>query len=296
MAEPLHILCLLQDLPDLATSAFGPFVLHPVGHLDEARLLLRHQRLDASLLDLAQVGGAERLWAWEAWSRLCAESAVVVLDGEPGPALCGRLLQKGAADVLPRREARAETLARVLRVATERRRLDLAARQAHGVDLATGLPNRAQLLEHMNHLLALREREPAAMGLIVLRLGGLGGVESRMGQESAQVVRRKAAVRLRAALRASDVVASLGGNEFAVLLAWIDAGDSVGRVAQKLVAALVRPYAVAGQNVVLAVSQGAGQYPAHGKAADVLLSRALAMLEDQGLPVSPGAGRAANDD
>ena len=53
-----------------------------------------------------------------------------------------------------------------LRQAVERKRLDAAARRAYSTDLATGLPNHGQLMEHMNHLLALREREPAVMALL----------------------------------------------------------------------------------------------------------------------------------
>ena len=46
----------------------------------------------------------------------------------------------------------------------QRKRLDIAARRAHATDLATGLPNHAQLMEHMTHLLALRERADDAAG------------------------------------------------------------------------------------------------------------------------------------
>ena len=39
------------------------------------------------------------------------------------------------------------------------------ARKAYATDLETGLPHQQQLIEHMSHLLALREREPAATRL-----------------------------------------------------------------------------------------------------------------------------------
>ena len=111
--------------------------------------------------------------------------------------------------------------------------LERAARKAYATDLATGLPNHAQLLEHMTHLLALREREPAPMALLVLRIEGLSTTEAALGAEAANVLRRKVAVRLRAGLRASDVVASIGADAFAVLLAWIDAPADGMRVASQ---------------------------------------------------------------
>ena len=124
---------------------------------------------------------------------------------------------------------------RALRLAVERKRLDRAARKAYATDLSTGLPNHAQLLEHMTHLLALREREPAPMALLVLRIEGLSTAEAALGAEAANVLRRKVAVRLRAGLRASDVVAALGADSFAVLLAWIDTPADGQRVADKLI-------------------------------------------------------------
>jgi diguanylate cyclase (GGDEF)-like protein len=115
------------------------------------------------------------------------------------------------------------------------------------------------------------------------------------------VLRRKVAVRLRACLRASDVVAAVGADSFAVLLAWIvDAADSQ-RVAAKLVQSLQRPFTVSGQDVAVAVSVGVAQYPEHGKAADALLRRALGQAGDAravgraGL-TPRGATPAANDE
>jgi predicted signal transduction protein with EAL and GGDEF domain len=127
----------------------------------------------------------------------------------------------------------------------------------------------------MTHLLALREREPAAMALIVLRLEGFRGAETLLGAEAANVLRRKAAVRLRAALRASDVVASLGGDLYAVLLAWIDDQADAEGVARKLLGSLRQPFNVAGHDLPLSGSAGIGQYPAHGRDAASLLRRAV---------------------
>jgi len=87
------------------------------------------------------------------------------------------------------------------------------------------------------------------MALIVLRLEGFRSAEGLLGAEAANVLRRKAAVRLRAALRASDVVASLGGDLYAVLLAWIDDQADAEGVARKLLASLRQPFNVAGHDL-----------------------------------------------
>jgi diguanylate cyclase (GGDEF)-like protein len=139
----------------------------------------------------------------------------------------------------------------------------------------------------MSHLLALREREPAPMALLVLRLEGLATTEVRLGRESANVLRRKVAVRLRAGVRASDVVASLGIDAFAVLLSAIEEPLHAHRVAQKLVTALQQPFNVTGQHVGVAVGVGTALYPSDGKQADVLLRKA-----GSAAAVSQAVGRA----
>jgi diguanylate cyclase (GGDEF)-like protein len=302
MNDPLQLLYLGLVEPDLSTSAYGPFVLHPVTSAPDLAAALSQQRYDAIVLAEARPDALAQWLVWPGMSRAVLDAAVLVLAPEPTTADAVRLLQIGVQDVLPLREANAETLARAVRLAVERKRLERAARKAYATDLATGLPNHAQLMEHMSHLLALREREPAAMALLALRIEGLSATESRLGIEAANVLRRKVAVRLRSGLRASDVVASVGADSFVVLLAWIDDAANADRVVAKLAQSLQRPFTVAGQDVAVAVCVGVAQYPQHGKEAEALLRRALAQAGESraigraGLSLHGGGATAANDD
>jgi len=277
MNDPIQLLLLDVDVPDLVTSAYGPFVETPIRSLDDLAVALNQQAYDAAVLSLAQPSA---LAAWPGLARAVLDAAVLVVSPEPEVADALRLIRLGVQEVLPQRDvAGVGTLARLVRQSVERKRLERAARKAYATDLATGLPNHAQLMEHMTHLLALREREPAAMALLAVRLEGLEAAESRLGAEAANVLRRKAAVRLRACLRASDVVASVGQDTYAVLLAWIDEPAAADAVAAKVLQALRRPFSVTGQDLLLAVSVGVAQYPGHGKEAAELLQRALAQAQ-----------------
>ena len=299
--EPLQVLYLGRGTPDLATSAWGPFVVHATASREELTEALNHQLYQAVVLEGDSPGAGAAMATWPELARAVLDSAVLVLLPEPTTAEALRLLQLGVQDVLPRREAQAEALARALRLAVTRDAAQRAARKAYATDLATGLPIHAQLMEHTTHLLALREREPAAMALLALRLEGLEATEARLGAEAANVLRRKVAVRLRAGLRASDVVASVGADTFMVLLAWVDAGGAGDRVGAKLAQSLQRPFTVAGQDVAVAVSVGVARYPEHGKEAGALIGRALQQAGDgrvvgrAGLSARGGAA-AANDE
>lgn len=301
LAEPLQLLYLGPGEPDLSTSAHGPFVVHPAASLAEAGALLGEQRFDAMWLAFAGAGELAQLGNWPPLAQAVLDMAVLVAAPEPEVGDALRLVRHGVQDVLPLRAAHAENIARSVRMAVERKRLERSVRSAYATDLNTGLPNRSQLMEHMTHLLALREREPAAMALLALKVHGLAHAESRLGLESAQVLRRKLAVRLRSALRASDVVAALGGDSFAVLLAWIDDVADGDRVAAKLTELLQRPVGVAGEEISLAVAVGVARFPEQAREAAALLSRAIDLAEHAGLHAQPPAGtarpaRAANDE
>jgi predicted signal transduction protein with EAL and GGDEF domain len=107
-------------------------------------------------------------------------------------------------------------------------------------------------------------------------------------------------------VRASDVVAAIDDDSFAVLLGSILAAGDADRVAAKLVASLVAPFALAGAERWLSVAFGIAQFPNDGRDAEPLLRRALALAESAPAVVSTGpaaardgsgaARTAANDD
>ena len=269
--------------------------------LEEAAAHLR----DVNFEVMVAAAPAQDLLRWPALSHAVLDTAVVALLVEtPAEAVMAALLERGVQDVVVQTDGPAQALQRRMDIAVRRKVLDRAARKAFATDLATGLPNHSQLLEHMTHLLALREREPAPMAVIALRIEGLATVQASLGAESANVLRRKVAVRLRASLRASDVVASIGNDAFLVLLAWIDAATDGERVANKLVQSLRQPFNVAGTDVAVAVSAGLALYPEHGKVADALLRRSvgqaasLATVGRDGFAnrVERGPSIAANDE
>jgi diguanylate cyclase (GGDEF)-like protein len=301
MSSPFALLA-IGDVPDgLAASSWGPFNVTP-STLEAAPDHLRERHFDAVLLHVASAEEADRVALWPALSHATLDAAVMLLTPSASPTFAARLLKAGVQDV--QAPGPVETLGRSLRLAIERKRLEQAARKAYATDLATGLPNHSQLIEHMSHLLALREREPAPMALLAFRIEGLATVAASLGTESANVVRRKAAVRLRAGLRASDVVASIGHDAFAVLLAWIDAPADGQRVVAKLVQAMQQPFSVAGSTATLAVSAGVSHYPEDGKEAGELMRRAIgqaagmAPMGREGFAnrVERGPAAAANDE
>lgn len=159
-------------------------------------------------------------------------------------------------------------------------------------------------MELLHQLCALREREPAPMALLVIRVEGLASTEARLGVAAAQALRRKLAVRLRSGLRASDVVSALAPDAFAVVLTRLESPQDGDRVALKLSQMLREPFMVSAQTAVVTVSTGLAVYPDDGRQPDEMLKRALSAaaarrgLGRQGFAdrQERGASPVANDD
>ena len=254
----------------LETSSYGPFTLSVCGGYDDLARRWAEGDCAAIILVDDHAGDAHALAA-----NAGQETAILVVVAATTPAVVVDWLQRGVQDVLLFEELAAVSLPQRLRAAIERKRIEREARKSYATDLDTGLPHQQQLIEHMSQLIALREREPSPMAVLVMRVEGFTTTQARVGGDYSNLLRRKVAVRLRAGVRASDVVASLGENCFAVLLGAMLAPADAARVGAKLLGAMLQPFTVTGNDVVLAVSLGIAQYPEDGAQPDVLLRHAL---------------------
>lgn len=304
MSASISVLHVGADAPQASDSRFGRCVWRLCPTLELAQAALAESTPEAILITCTDEAQAKTLPYWAAWTQAVLAAAVVVRTPRPSRELMLSLLRAGVQDVLPSEQSDDESIGRSLCLAIERKRQEQELRRAWSIDLATGLPNRVQLMELLHQLCALREREPAPMALLVLRVEGLASTEARLGVAAAQALRRKLAVRLRTGLRASDVVSALAPDAFAVVLTWLEAPQDGERVAQKLSQLLREPFMVSAQTAVVTVSTGLANYPTDSRQPEELLRLALSAaaarrgLGRQGFAdrLERGTAPVANDD
>jgi len=240
-----------------------------------------HGPHDAILLDDATLGG-------EATVRMLLEEdpgAQVILVGDPsGPDAVQAAQDAGAADHLPKAALAADTLERAVRYAVQHRRS--VERLQHDAlhDALTGLPNRTLFLDRLEQSLRRSRRFGSGKGAAVLflDLDRFKVVNDSLGHQAGDELLRSVAKRLAAALRPGDTVARMGGDEFTVLLEDVGDAREATVVAERVLATLAAPFAVAGRDlfvsgsVGIALAQPDAQPEALIRDADVAMYRAKA--------------------
>ncbi|MEJ2010908.1 MAG: GGDEF domain-containing protein [Anaerolineales bacterium] len=141
-------------------------------------------------------------------------------------------------------------------------------------DPLTNLANRRFLIEQLEREFARAKRYRRPLSLLYLDLDGFKSVNDRFGHLFGDELLRTAALSMRAVLRSTDLLARIGGDEFAVLLPETTVKGAYG-VALKLRRALDASSAGLGENVPsLTFSAGVSQMRFEDETVDDLLARA----------------------
>lgn len=145
-------------------------------------------------------------------------------------------------------------------------------------DPLTGLPNRVLFNDRLEQALVRRSRVGGHVAVMVVDLDGFKNVNDGLGHATGDALLLAVANRFVQHLRDVDTIARLGGDEFAILLDGIDVPDQAGRVAQRVLDALLSPVQLGDRTITIGASVGieiAGH--AHDDAARLLANADAAM-------------------
>jgi len=144
-------------------------------------------------------------------------------------------------------------------------------------DPLTHVANRADLYAHIDELLGHQPRTGDRVGVLFLDVDRLKSINDTHGHAAGDAVLIAVADRIRGAVRAADVVARFGGDEFIVVLASLHGVEDAERVSDKIHAAMAAPVAAGAHTIPVSVSIGIAIADAHTDP-DVTLQHADAAL------------------
>jgi len=281
MSSDPYILLVEDNLGDirLVEAMFGDA---PPGTLPElvweqsvraAAARLSHQPgCSALLLDLA-LPDSQGLEGLALLRDLAGNAPIIVLSGNDDEEIGLSAVVAGAQDYLVKGSFDASLLRRALQYASHRKRVEheLVKRAMH--DHLTGLPTRALMLDRLRMALNGASRSGQGCALLFIDLDRFKQINDEFGHAAGDAVLVAAAQRMQAAVRASDTVARVGGDEFVVLLPAV-AEAGVQQVVDKVREALLQPVPTHGRELTVGASIGVVEFKPGDAGAEELIARA----------------------
>jgi diguanylate cyclase (GGDEF)-like protein/PAS domain S-box-containing protein len=144
-------------------------------------------------------------------------------------------------------------------------------------DSLTGLLNRHALWSDLEHRLS----NPSArrrFALFYIDLDHFKTINDSYGHETGDLLLKSAGRRIRDAVRESDLVARIGGDEFLVLASESVSTRRVRGIARRILAALESPFQIHGHTFTIHASVGISFFPDHASNPEELIKKADAAM------------------
>lgn len=141
-------------------------------------------------------------------------------------------------------------------------------------DALTGLPNRALLMDRIQHGIEQAKRQKRSLALCFIDLDKFKQINDSLGHDIGDLMLKEVARRLKLTLRDSDTVARLGGDEFVVILEGYKSNDNISHVARKMLAVISEPMQLNNENVGVSPSIGIALFPDDAQNGNELMKHA----------------------
>jgi diguanylate cyclase (GGDEF)-like protein len=139
---------------------------------------------------------------------------------------------------------------------SERAHAETALEKLATRDPLTGLANRRRFMAQLDKAVARRHRSSDNAAVAYFDLDDFKQINDGLGHAAGDAILVEVGRRLSAAVRDSDLVARIGGDEFAALLEPVDGIEGAGLSARRMADAVEQAFAFGGQSIPIGVSVG----------------------------------------
>ena len=160
---------------------------------------------------------------------------------------------------------------------TERKEAEAQVHRLAHYDALTGLPNRAMLDRRLQQAIRHARAAGQSMALLFMDLDHFKTINDSLGHSLGDTLLVQVAKRLGGGLRSDDSVSRLGGDEFLVVLADVDA-EGAARGAQRILDLFAEPFDLEGHELRVSPSIGISMFPDDATSAETLIRNADAAM------------------
>jgi len=162
---------------------------------------------------------------------------------------------------------------------TERQRSEDRIAHMARHDALTDLPNRVLLLEQLNHEIK-RVKRGECLAVLCLDLDQFKSVNDALGHHIGDELLKLVGERLRGCTRELDVVARMGGDEFAIIMTQMEQAADAATLSKRIRDSVIKPYQIEGHQIVTDISIGISVAPMDAVESAELLRNADMALYD----------------
>jgi diguanylate cyclase (GGDEF)-like protein len=166
----------------------------------------------------------------------------------------------------------------LIALAIENRRLYSDLQHRSEFDLLTELHNRFSLEKRLGGMIEEAKAEKSRFGMIYIDLDGFKLINDHYGHQIGDRYLQQVTLRMRHQLRPNDVMARVGGDEFAVLIQDAATHEDIHSVVARLDGCFSNPFRIDANLIHGAASFGVALFPVDGNTQDSLLNSADAAM------------------
>ncbi|WP_136525392.1 EAL domain-containing protein [Geomonas ferrireducens] len=157
---------------------------------------------------------------------------------------------------------------------TQRKEAERRIEQLAHTDTLTSLPNRHTLVERLSQALEQAKRGTHQLAVFFVDLDRFKTINDTLGHHVGDLLLKEVAARLKSSLRAEDIVARFGGDEFVVVQPQIRSQIEPAHLAEKILQTVSAPYFLDNNTVYTSPSIGISVFPHDGTSVSELFKNA----------------------
>ncbi len=157
---------------------------------------------------------------------------------------------------------------------TKRKEMEQEIKHLAYYDTITSLPNRQQLKSRFEQSLAFAKRSNNILAVLYLDLDKFKSVNDWLGHDAGDILLKEVGNRLAKAVRDTDTVARVGGDEFVIILTMIQRKNDAALLAQNFLDSIAKPFAIENQQINVTASIGISIFPDDGDNLQSLTTKA----------------------